>query len=158
MNVEKPLVNKDCILQTSGGKGSWTWVELPEITMPKTAFGMLKVKGSIDDYTFSNVHLMPIGNGHLGLAIKSEIRKRIKKQAPDSVHITLYVDQSVLIIPEDLLLCMECEDGILEKFGTYSDGQKKAFVDWINAAKSEQTKVDRIARTITMVQKGEKFY
>lgn len=158
MSIEKPLVDKDYILQTHGGKGSWTWVELPEITMPKTAFGMLKVRGSIDEYAISNVHLMPIGNGHLGLAIKSEIRKKINKQAPDSVHITLYEDISSLIIPEDLILCMECEDGILDKFETYSVGQKKAFIDWINAAKSEQTKVDRIAKTLTMIQQAEKFY
>ena len=44
--------------------------------MPKTPFGMLKVKGKIDNYEFSNVHLMPIGNGHIGLAVKSEIRKK----------------------------------------------------------------------------------
>lgn len=46
----------------------------------KSPFGMLKVKGKIDDYEFSNTHLMPIGNGHLGLAVKSEIRKKIKKK------------------------------------------------------------------------------
>lgn len=37
-------------------------------------------------------------------------------------------------------------------------GQKKAFIDWINSAKTEQTKADRIAKVIAMVQNGEKFY
>lgn len=53
---------------------------------------------------------------------------------------------------------MEYEDGVLEKFEIYTDGQKKAFINWINSAKTEQTKADRITKTITMVQKGEKFY
>ena len=158
MKTEKPLVDKDYQLFKVGDKCAWTFVEIPEIPMPKTPFGMMKVKGKIDDYEFSNTHLMPIGNGNVGLAVKAEIRKKIKKQAPDTVHITLYEDTTPLIIPEDLLLCMEDEDDILEKFESYSHGQKKAFVDWINSAKTEQTKIDRIAKTITMVQKGEKFY
>lgn len=158
METEKPLVDKNYLLQKFEGKGGWTYVEIPEIPMPKSSFGMLKIKGKIDDYEFSNGHLMPLGNGNVFLAIKSEIRKRIKKEAPDIVHIVLYEDKTPLIIPEELLLCMEYEDGILEKFETYSDGQKKAFIDWINSAKTEQTKADRIAKAIVMIQNGEKFY
>jgi hypothetical protein len=158
MKIEKPLVDKDYLLFKTEGKGAWTFVEIPEIPMPKAAFGMLKVKGKIDDYEFSNMHLMPIGNGHLGLAIKSEIRKKIRKEAPDMVHITLYEDKTPLIIPQELLLCMEYEDGVLEKFETYSDGQKRAFIDWINSARTEQTKIDRIAKTIVMIQNSKKFY
>jgi len=62
------------------------------------------------------------------------------------------------IIPEELFLCIEYEEGVSDKFELYSEGQKKAFVDWINAAKTEQTKVDRIAKTIAMVQNGEKMF
>ena len=158
MNTEKPLVDKDYVLFKTEGKGGWTFVEIPEVPMPKTSFGMLKVKGKIDDYEFSNTHLMPIGNGHVGMAVKAEIRKKIRKEAPDTVHITLYEDKTPLIISEELLLCMKYEDGVSEKFEAYTDGQKKAFINWINSAKTEQTKADRIARTIIMVQKGEKFY
>ncbi len=156
--MEKPLVDKDYLLIKTEGKGGWTFAEIPDISMPKTSFGMLKVKGKIDDYEFSNVHLMPIGNGHIGLAVKSEIRRKIKKQAGDTVHIVIYEDNMPTEIPEELLLCMEYEDGILEKFETYSDSEKKAFIDWIYSAKTEQTKADRIGKTILMIQKGEKFY
>lgn len=156
MNFEaKPLVDKDYQLAKTG---SWTFVEIPEIVMPKTPFGMMKVKGKIDDYELPKATLMPIGNGNVGLPIKAAIRKKIRKEAPDMVHITLYEDRTALIIPEELLLCMKYEDGALEKFEAYSDGQKKAFIDWINSAQTEQTKVNRIAKTITMVQNGEKFY
>lgn len=156
--METPLVDKDYLLFKTEGKCAWTFVEISEIPMGNRAFGMLKVKGQIDDYEFSNVHLMPIGNGHLGLAVKAEIRKKINKQAGDTVRVVLYEDKVPLIIPEELILCMEYEHGVLEKFEIYTDGQKKAFVDWINSAKTEQTKVDRIAKTIIMVQKNEKLY
>lgn len=158
MKTVKPLVDKNYRLEKTEGKGAWTFVEIPEIPMPKTPFGMLKVYGKIDDHEFSNVNLMPMGNGHLGLAVKSEIRKKIKKQAPDIVHVTIYEDKTPLIIPEELILCMEDEHGVLEKFEVYSDGQKRAFINWIYSAKTDQTKAERIAKTIVMVQNGEKFY
>lgn len=158
MKTEEPLADKDYLLQKFDCKGGWTFVEIPEIPMPKTPFGMLKVRGKIDDYEFSNVNLMPDGNGGLFLGVNAAIRKKIKKEAPDTVHIILYEDKTSLVVPEELLLCMEYEDGTLEKFEKYSDGQKKAFIDWINSAKTEQTKAERIAKAIIMVQKGEKFY
>lgn len=158
MKTEKPLVDKDYQLEKMGCNGGWTFIEIPEIPMPKTPFGMLKVKGKIDDYEFSNFTLMPLGNGNLMLAVKTEIRKKIKKQAPDMVHLTLYEDYEAFKIPDELVLCMGEEKDIVEKFETYSEGQKKAFVKWIYSAKTEQTKADRIAKTIVMVQNGEKIY
>lgn len=157
MKAEKPLVDKDYQLQKFDCKSGWTYAEIPEIPMPKTSFGMFKVKGKIDDYEFSDYNLMPLGNGHLFLPIKAAVRKRIKKEATDTVHITLYEDRTPLIIPEDLLLCMKDEEGILEKFENYTDAQKRAFVNRINSAKTEQGRIDRIAKTITMVQNGEKL-
>ena len=139
MNTEKPLVDKDYLLITIGDKCAWTCAEIPEIPMPKTSFGMVKVKGKIDDYEFSGTNLMPMGNGHVGLAIKSAVRKKIRKQAGDMVHITLYEDKTPLIIPEELILCMKNEEGVLEKFESYANGQKKAFIDWINSSKTEHT-------------------
>jgi len=156
--MEKPLINKDYLLQKFEGKGGWTYVEIPEIPMPKTTFGMLKVKGKIDDYEFSNVRLMPLGNGHLMLTVNSVIRKKIKKQAGDTVHIIIDEDTMPTQIPEELILCMKYEEGIFEKFENFSDAEKKAFINWIYSAKTEQTKADRIAKTIVMIQKDEKFY
>ncbi len=157
--MEKPLVDKDYLLITIGGdKYAWTFAEIPEIPMPKKSFGMLKVKGKIDDYEFENTNLMPMGNGNVGLAVRAAIRKKIKKQAGDTVHITLYEDRAPLVVPEELLLCMKLEDGLTEKFEKYTPGQKKAFVDWINAAKNVDTQAERIAKTMDMVKNGEKFY
>jgi len=58
------------------------------------------VRGSIDGYEkIRKYRLMPSGGemesgkGHLFLAVKSEIRKKINKQAGDYVHIILYPDK-----------------------------------------------------------------
>lgn len=154
MKPEKPLVDKEYILQ----KEACTFIEFPEIPTPKTPFGMLKVKGRIDDYEFSDVNLMPVGNGHQFMMIKAATVKKLEKSASDTVRVTLYEDNSPLVIPEELLLCMKDEEGVLVRFEKYSDGQKRACVKWINSAKTQQGRIDRIAKTIAMVQTGDKFY
>ena len=159
MDMEKPLVDKDYQLEKLDCSAGWTFVEFPEIPTPKnTPFGMMKVKGSIDGCEFSKYSLMPSGKGTQFMPVKTAIRKKIKKEAGDYVHIILYPDNTPLEIPEELLSCFRDEDGVLEKFEAYTPGQKKAFVDWIYSARTEQGKADRIAKTIMMVQNGEKFY
>ena len=157
MKTLKPLVDKNYLLQKFEGKGGWTFAEIPEIPMPKTSFGMLKVKGKIDNYEFSDVRLLPLGNGHLFMAVNLQLRRKIDKHAGDTVHIVIYNDDLPTMIPEELALCMNFEDGVMDKFQFYSDGEKKAFVNWIYSAKTEQTKIDRIAKTIMMIQNNEKF-
>ena len=157
MKTLKPLVDKNYLLQKFEGKGGWTFAEIPEIPMPKTSFGMLKVKGKIDNYEFSDVRLLPLGNGHLFMAVNLQLRRMIDKHAGDIVHIVIYNDDLPTMIPEELALCMNFEDGVMDKFQFYSDGEKKAFVNWIYSAKTEQTKIDRIAKTIMMIQNNEKF-
>jgi lincosamide nucleotidyltransferase A/C/D/E len=82
--IEKPLVNKEYLLEKFPGKGGWTYTVIPEIPPDKKApFGWVKVRGSIDGFEISKYHLMPSGKGDLILFAKSEIRKKIKKQAGD---------------------------------------------------------------------------
>ena len=62
--------------------------------------GWVKVKGSIDSYVIKNYRLMPMGNGKLFLPVRSDIRKKIGKQAGDYVHIVLFADNDPIQIPE----------------------------------------------------------
>ena len=39
-------------------------------------------------------------------------------------------------ITEELLLCMQHEEGAQEKIEAYNNVQKKAFVDWVNSTKT----------------------
>ena len=41
-----------------------------------------------------------------------------------------------------------------EKIEAYNNVQKKAFVDWVNSTKTEQTKADRITKIIIMAMNG----
>lgn len=147
--MQTPLVDKIFLLEKFQGKGGWTFVRVPEIAPdPHTHFGWVRVRGYIDDYEIKGYHLQPMGNGHLFLPVKAEIRKKIRKQSGDSVHIILYKDNLPTEIPEELRLCLSDEPVVYEIFMTFSESQKKSITDWIYSAKTEQTKADRIAATI----------
>ncbi len=74
---QKPLVDKEYLLQKYPGKGGWTYAAIPEVLQDKHAwFGWVRVKGFIDHHELKNYRLMPMGNGSLFLPVKAEIRKK----------------------------------------------------------------------------------
>ena len=155
----KPLVNKKYVLEKFPGKGGWTYARIPDISQDKKApFGWVKVKGTIDGYEIRKYHLMPMGNGKLFLPVKAEIRKKIKKTAGEYVHVILYPDNEPLEIPEEMLLCLQDEPVALKFFKSISESEQKFYIEWIYSAKKEDTRIDRLAKTINRLLKGLKLY
>ncbi|WP_246581525.1 YdeI/OmpD-associated family protein [Echinicola shivajiensis] len=146
--MEVALIDREYLLEKFPGKGGWTYAAIPEIKPAKHQhFGWVTVKGSIDGYELKHYKLMPMGNGELFLPVKAAIRKKIKKEPGDSVRVILYLDESPLEIPDELMDCFGNEPkGALEKFRGLSDGNQKRYLDWIYSAKKEDTKADRIAQ------------
>lgn len=155
----KPILNKKYTLERFSGKGGWTYVRTPEIKQDKKAhFGWVKVKGSIDGYEIKKYHLMPMGNGKLFLPVKAEIRKKIKKEVGDSVHVILYPDNEPLEVPDEMLLCLQDEPEALKFFNSLSESERKFYIDWIYSAKKDNTKVERMAKTINKLLNKLKLY
>ena len=155
---EKPLVDKQYLLVKTPCEPAWTYTIIPEIPPAKdTPFGWVKVKGTIDGFAISKYHLMPSGEGTLMLFVKAAIRKKIKKQAGDFVHIVLYPDNEPMEVPEELLLCLQEDADAIRFFNSLTESEQHNYVKWIYAAKTEQTKVDRIAKTLDLLSKCRKF-
>ncbi len=151
----QPLVNKNYILEKFPGKGGWTYALIPEIPQDRHAwFGWVRVKGSIDGCEFNSYHLMPNGQGQLFLPVKVAIRKKIKKEAGDRVHVILFADNAPVEFPAELTECLEDYPLASQSLSTYTDGEKKAFVEWIYSTKNENTKVEHIARMIALLEQG----
>lgn len=156
--MEKPLVDGSYLLEKFQGKGGWTYAALPEVAPDKKAyFNWVKVNGTIDSYELKNYSLMPLGNGKLFLPVKAEIRKLIGKKAGDWVQVILYSAQIPVDPQKDLLLCLEDEPAAQKVFLSFTANEQKAYVDWIGAAKSEETKIDRLAETVNRLLRGQKF-
>lgn len=155
----KPLVDKECLLEKYPGKGGWTFARISEIKQDKHAhFGWVKVRGTIDGFEIRKYHLMPMGDGNLFLPVKAEIRKKIKKEAGDFVRVILFPDTEPLEIPEEMLLCLQDEPKAFKFFKTLSESEQKFYIQWIYSAKREETKIDRLAKSINKLMKCEKLY
>ncbi len=153
------MVDNSYVLEKFPGKGGWTYARIPEVLQDKKSpFGWVKVKGTIDDFAIQKYNLEPMGNGKLFLPVKAEIRKKIKKEEGDSVHVVLYADDEPMVVPQELLLCLQQEPLALNFFNSLTDNEQIGYVKWIYAAKTEEKKVERIADTITkLLIKKEKF-
>lgn len=155
---ERPLVNKWYRLEKFPGKGGWTFARIPEILQDKKAhFGWVKVKGTIDGFEIRKYHLMPMGNGSLFLPVKAEIRKKIKKNAGDRVHVILYPDNEPLKVPDEMLQCLKDEPAALKFFQSLSESEQNLYVQWIYSAKKVETKVERLVKAINRLMRGLKL-
>ena len=102
--METPVVNQQYFVKKFKGKGGWTYTEIPEIPQAKKVpFGWVTVRGTIDGHEIKQYKLMPMGNGVMFLPLKADIRKKIGKSEGDWVHIILYLDNTPLMIPDELL-------------------------------------------------------
>ncbi|MEZ4687503.1 MAG: YdeI/OmpD-associated family protein [Bacteroidia bacterium] len=155
-----PLIDADYLLQKFPGKGGWTYAEIPEIKPDwKRPFGWVRVRGFIDDYEIKQYNLMPMGNGMLFMAVKAAIRKKIGKEAGDSVRIVLFLDQSEVEIPEELVACFELEPKKrYDAFMAFSESERKAYIDWIYDAKTEDTKARRIIAMMERLKQGLRLH
>lgn len=153
-----PLVKKEYLLEKFQGKGGWTYARIPEILQNKKApFGWVRVRGTIDGVEIKGYHLMPMGNGKLFLPVKAEIRKKIGKKEGDYVQVILYADNLPTELPEELKLCLLAEPNAYETFLTYTEGEQKAFIEWVYSAKTDETKVERIAKTLDKLATRQKL-
>ncbi|GAB3916756.1 YdeI/OmpD-associated family protein [Larkinella terrae] len=156
--MEKPLVDGSYLLEKFQGKGGWTYAALPEVAPDKKAyFNWVKVNGHVDGYELKNCTLMPLGNGKLFLPVKAEIRKIIGKKAGDWVQVTLYSAQIPVETQKDLLLCLEDEPTAHKTFLGFTAEEQKAYISWIDSAKTEETKIERLAETVNRLLRGQKF-
>lgn len=157
--MEKPLVDKEFLLQKMPGKGGWTYVVVSgEIKNKSKPFGWARVKGTIDGFELKQYNLMPMKDGNLFLPVKAEIRKKIGKSEGDYVHIKLYPDTSPLEVPEEMILCLRDEPGAFHFFNSLSESEKRLYVLWIYEAKREETRVGRLVKSISRLQQGLKLY
>jgi hypothetical protein len=136
-------------LEKIPGKGGWTYAALPA-DLPKSSrnFGMIRVKGSVDDFNFSQYNLMPMGDGRLFLPVKKEIRKKIHKEAGDMVSILLYFDDAPLTIPDDIRECLQDDAALWEKFHHKSTSFQYKWIKNIEASKTLSTRSSRLTRLI----------
>ncbi|MBX2907437.1 MAG: DUF1905 domain-containing protein [Taibaiella sp.] len=148
----------DIVLEKMPMKGGWTYALLPAVIKGgKKNFGWTRVNALIDDFELNNASLMPIKGGRLFLAVKAEIRKKIGKEAGDTVRILLYGDKPVdEVVEDDFTEALKDDPEAWKRFQKLPDGEQKAWRTWIYAAGNSEAIVERMAKAIDHIAAGRK--
>lgn len=143
-----------------GEKTGWSYIDIPvEIAQQlkpdnKKSF---RVKGYLDDFYFEEKALLPMGNGSFIMALKADIRKAIGKRKGAMLSVKMAEDKKPVSLNADLMRCLADEPEASSFFKTLSPGHQKYFSNWIESAKTEPTKANRIAQTITAMIKKQDY-
>ena len=145
---------------SQGEKTGWTYILIPANLLAKINPGVktaFRVKGALDDYLIKQVALMPMGDGSFILPVNSEMRKGLGKRKGDKVMVSITVDTEALQPPADFMDCLADEPAALSYFNTLTMSHRNYFGKWIQSAKTETTKVKRMAQAIKALSLKQGF-
>lgn len=140
-----------------GEKTGWMYIVIPAKVANKLNPGVKKsyrVKGKIDEHRIEKVSLLPMGEGDFIIPMNGAIRKGIGKTKGAAVKVQLQLDASTISPPAELIECLKDEPEAYKYFNSLPQSHRNYFTKWIETAKTEPTRVKRIALVVkTMVRK-----
>jgi hypothetical protein len=145
------------IQNASGANGGGAFVEVPFDV--EKAFGSKKpkIKAMIEGVPYRGLLTRMGGPNHILIILKG-IREQIGKSFGDKVKITVEPDTEprVIEVPRDLMKELNKDKTAKAIFDKLSHTHRREYVMWINEAKKEETRQNRIVKAIEMLKKGKK--
>ena len=142
-------------IQNAGGGGAF--VEVPFNV--EEAFGAKKpkVKALIEGVPYRGLLVRMGGDHHLLIVLKG-IREQIGKTFGDEIQVTVEPDleERVIEIPKDLMKELKKDKEARAFFDKLSYTHRKEYVNWVTEAKKEETRQNRIIKTVEMLKKGKR--
>ena len=143
-----------------GEKTGWTFIEVPpdiaETLVPGNRKGF-RVKGKLDAYPIRQMAVMPIGNGKFIIPLNATVRKAIHKSRGAMLTVQLSVDTVPYMMNKELLECLDDEPTAKEYFYTLTLSHRTYYSKWIDAAKTEPTRIRRIALAVSAMERSMDF-
>jgi bifunctional DNA-binding transcriptional regulator/antitoxin component of YhaV-PrlF toxin-antitoxin module len=140
------------------GTGTWTYATIPfsaEETWGEK--GRMRVKGTINGQEITAA-LMPHGNGLHFIILTKEIRDKAGIKEGDSIKCVLEKDRDAPAeVPAGLQNALVKNSEAESYFNSLPPSHKKEYIKWIEEAKKDETKKNRIAKTIEMLSKKQKL-
>jgi hypothetical protein len=146
--------------ESQGEKTGWTYIAVPaEIAaqLQPDSKKSFRVKGKLDEYAINGVALVPMGGGDYIMALNATLRKAIGKKKGASIKVTLVVDKLPYQINAAFMECLEDEPAALSYFQSLPLAHRNYFSKWIESAKTEPTKVKRIAQAVSALARKMGF-
>ena len=143
--------------EEQGEKTGWTYIQIPADVAQnlkpdhKKSF---RVKGKLDQYSFSGVALMPMGKGNFIMALNADIRKGIRKSRGAMLIAQIEEDTEYSVqVPYEMIEYFADDPETEDFFMNLTKSHREYFIKWIESAKIESTRVKRIVQTIDALSK-----
>jgi hypothetical protein len=142
------------IQNASEAGGGGAFVEVPFDVEKEFGSKRPKVKALIEGISYRGT-LTRMGTDCHILGIRKEIREQAGKTFGDEVTITVEPDTEprVIEVPADLVKELKKDKEAKALFDKLSYTHQKEYVSWITEAKKEETRQNRILKTIAMLKK-----
>lgn len=141
----------------NGEKSGWSYISIPDTLAQQLKPGWKKsfrVKGRLDQLEVRGLALIPVGGGNYILALKSGLRKQLRKEKGAVVVLELEEDKDAYVLNAALMDCLADEPAAMKFFQSLAPSHQVYFSKWIDSARTEGTQVARIARAVSALAKG----
>ncbi len=139
------------------GMGGGAGVEFPyDVETEFGTRGNVPVQATLDGEPYRG-SLMNCGIAHHTLGVLKDVRAKIGKGPGDSIDVVVWRDEEerTVEIPAAFKSRLQIE-GLLAGFEKLSYTHRKEYCRWIDEAKKEETRQNRITKAIAMLRKGVK--
>lgn len=147
--------------EKKGEKTGWTYVAIPSATAALIKPGCRKsyrVKGKLDNVAIAGISMVPMGEGNFIIALKGSLRKQLKKEEGGIIQLELEEDKDFHIeMPDDLAVCLSEEAYLMENFLKMPKSHQNYYINWLNTAKTENTRTKRITEIIIAMDRKMEF-
>jgi hypothetical protein len=146
--------------QSKGEKTGWSYIEISKQRAEKLNPGCkvsFRIKGQLDDHKIAKTAVLPMGEGNFILPINGTIRKAIKKQAGDTLTVSIELDERPPTLSRDFVACLKDDYRAYEFFKSLPKGHQNYFNNWIESAKTTPTKTKRITMAVIALSSGQGF-
>jgi hypothetical protein len=145
-----------------GEKTGWTYVEVPANRAEELFPGerrSFRVRGKLDALPIKRVALIPMGGGDFIIPLNADMRKALGKGQGEKLTLTISrdADPDPVPLPDDLQLCLADEPRARKNFLALPRSHRNYYIKWIDSARTEPTRVKRIAATVTAMDRGMSY-
>ena len=136
---------------SKGEKSGWTYLAVTAEQAEQLKPGhrkSFKVKGKLDRHVVKNISLLPMGDGSFILPVNATLRKALGKREGAVVKLQLQEDNSEFVFNAGLMECLADEPRAAHFFRQLPGSHQRYFSKWIDDAKTEATRVKRIATAV----------
>jgi hypothetical protein len=115
------------------------------------------VKVTINGYEYRST--VAVYSNTYYLPLRREIREAAKVDFGDIVPVAIELDEEPRVVeaPADLAGALEAAPDSGAQFDRLSYSHRKEYVDWIESAKREETRRNRVATAVEMLREGKKL-